>query len=186
MVDCLGASAGGEKTTLVEDGTEFKGSFTSKCPIVVRGRIEGDVAAPSLTVSPTGAVHGKAKVGQLHSEGGIAGDFDADVIELSGKVKDNTVIRARSLNIKLSPDKGKMQVVFGECSLDVGEAPVKTEAVERPAAPVPAAEEPPAATSSAKAGKGGRAGRSSEPSPAPAPNGGTTPPVAEDELLPRS
>jgi len=30
MVDRLGASAG-EKTTLVEDGTEFKGSFTSKC-----------------------------------------------------------------------------------------------------------------------------------------------------------
>jgi cytoskeletal protein CcmA (bactofilin family) len=128
MVDRLGASAGGEKTTLVEDGTEFKGSFTSKCPIVVRGRIEGDVAAPSLTVSPTGAVHGKAKVGQLHSEGEIAGDFDADIIELSGKVKDNTVIRARSLNIKLSPDKGKMQVVFGECSLEVGDDPTQKSA----------------------------------------------------------
>jgi cytoskeletal protein CcmA (bactofilin family) len=126
MADRLGAS--GEKTTLVEDGTEFKGSFVSKCPIVVRGVIEGDISAPSLTVSPTGAVHGKAKVGQLHSEGEISGDFDADVIELSGKVKDNTVIRAKSLNIKLSPDKGKMQVVFGECTLEVGDEPAHKDA----------------------------------------------------------
>src|SRR5437867_1054481 len=101
MADRLGTGAG-ERTTLVEDGTEFKGSFTSKCPIVVKGRVEGDVSAPSLTVSPTGAVHGRAKVGQIHSEGELAGEFDADVIELSGKVKDNTVIRAKSLNIKLA------------------------------------------------------------------------------------
>jgi cytoskeletal protein CcmA (bactofilin family) len=162
MVDRLGAS--GEKTTLVEDGTEFKGSFTSKCPIVVRGRIEGDVAAPSLTVSPTGAVHGKAKVGQLHSEGEISGDFDADVIELSGKVKDNTVIRARSLNIKLSPDKGKMQVVFGECSLEVGDDPTRKDATPgRPSAtPAPSDEFGPILTR----------GKPSSP-PEPPANGGT-------------
>jgi len=66
-------------------------------------------------------------------EGEIAGDFDADIIELSGKVKDNTVIRARSLNIKLSPDKGKMQVVFGECSLEV--ARIRPRRARAPAAP---------------------------------------------------
>ena len=40
-----------EKRTLVEEGTELKGSLTSSCPVLVRGRIEGDVKAPSLTVS---------------------------------------------------------------------------------------------------------------------------------------
>jgi cytoskeletal protein CcmA (bactofilin family) len=174
MVDRLGAS-GGEKTTLVEDGTEFKGSFTSKCPIVVRGRIEGDVAAPSLTVSPTGSVQGKAKVGQLHSEGEIAGDFDADVIELSGKVKDNTVIRARSLNIKLSPDKGKMQVVFGECTLEVGDDPAHkdTGATRASAAPVASDEFGPilARGTKASADRGADPSRPSSTPPEPA-NGG--------------
>ncbi|MGH7329848.1 MAG: polymer-forming cytoskeletal protein, partial [Polyangiaceae bacterium] len=53
-----GGGAPGQKQTLVEEGTKFKGSLTSSCPIVVRGRIEGDVEAPSLNVSSSGAVHG--------------------------------------------------------------------------------------------------------------------------------
>ena len=127
MAERVAGPGAGEKTTLVEDGTEFKGSFTSKCPIVVRGRIEGEIAAPSLMVSVTGSVHGRAKVGQIRSEGELSGEFDADVIELSGKVKDNTVIRARSLDVKLSSEKGKMQVVFGECTLEVGDEPGRVE-----------------------------------------------------------
>ena len=47
------------RKTLVEEGTQFKGSMSSDCPIEVKGRIEGDLAAPSLQVSPSGAVHGK-------------------------------------------------------------------------------------------------------------------------------
>jgi cytoskeletal protein CcmA (bactofilin family) len=42
---------------------------------VVRGRIEGDVQAPSLAVSPSGAVHGRVRVGTVTSEGEIAGEF---------------------------------------------------------------------------------------------------------------
>ena len=41
--------------TVVEEGTEFKGALTSSCPIDVRGRIEGEVSTPALTVSATGA-----------------------------------------------------------------------------------------------------------------------------------
>src|SRR5262245_59487970 len=122
---------GGAKHTLVEDGTEFKGSLTSKCPIVVKGKVEGEVAAPALTVSDTGAVHGRAKVGDIHSQGELAGEFDADTVQLPGRVKDNTILRARSLDIKLSPEKGKMQVVFGECTLEVGDEPVRAEAGAR-------------------------------------------------------
>ena len=122
-------SAGGDKKTLIEEGTKFKGSLSSSCAVVVRGSIEGDVTAPSLTVSPSGAVHGTVKVGDLRSEGELAGEFDADSVLLSGAVKDNTVIRAKSLEVKLAPANGKMQVIFGECALDVGHPATKEAAV---------------------------------------------------------
>src|SRR3954466_5837085 len=98
----------GGKKTLVEEGTQFKGSLSSSCPIVVRGKIDGDVTAPSLQVSATGSVHGKVKVGEIESQGELSGEFDADVIQLSGTVKDKTVVRAKSLEVKLAPATGKM------------------------------------------------------------------------------
>ncbi len=112
-----------EKRTLVEEGTELKGSLTSTCPVLVRGRVEGDVKAPALTVSPTGAVHGRAKVGELQTEGELSGEFDADAVQLSGKVQDRTVIRSKTLSVQLSTDTGKLQVVFGACELAVGDPP---------------------------------------------------------------
>jgi cytoskeletal protein CcmA (bactofilin family) len=129
MSDAKGAGSG--RKTLVDEGTQFKGSLSSDCPIEVKGRIEGEVAAPSLVVSTTGAMRGRVKVGELRSEGELAGDFDADTVQLSGTVKDNTVIRAKSLEVKLaSPDQ--MQVVFGECELQVGdEQPSKETAPTR-------------------------------------------------------
>lgn len=117
--------------TLVEEGTQFKGSLSSKCPIEVKGRVEGDLNAPSLSVSSTGAVHGKVKVAELYSEGEIAGEFDADLVQLSGVVKDNTVVRTKSLEVKLTPANGRMQVMFGECALEVGEAPTREAAVPK-------------------------------------------------------
>ena len=127
------------RKTLVEEGTQFKGSMSSDCPVEVRGKIEGDLTAPALSVSASGAVHGKVKVGEIKSEGELAGEFDADVVQLSGTVKDNTVIRAKSLEVKLTPANGKMQVIFGECQLEVGsEQPAKE-------APKPASVKPPPA-----------------------------------------
>ena len=116
-----------DKRTLVEEGTELKGSLTSTCPVLVRGKIEGDVTAPSLTVSPSGTVSGKAKVGELQAEGQISGEFDADVVQLSGKVHDRTVIRAKTLSVQLASETGKLQVVFGECELAVGDPPPEDE-----------------------------------------------------------
>ncbi len=140
------------KQTLVEEGTQFKGSLSSNCAVVVRGKIEGDVSAPSLTVSSSGAVHGRVKVADLRSSGELSGEFDADVVQLSGSVKDKTIIRAKSLEVRLTQNAG-MQVVFGDCSLDIGDPPSKesvvraatastTAAVEaaRPATSVPAVE----------------------------------------------
>ena len=124
------------RKTLVEEGTQFKGSLSSDCPIEVKGRVEGDLTAPALAVSTSGAVHGKVKVGEMRSQGELAGEFDADVVQLSGTVKDNTVIRAKSLEVKLAPEKGKMQVIFGECELEVGsEQPAKEAGAARESVP---------------------------------------------------
>ncbi|MGO8991976.1 MAG: bactofilin family protein [Polyangiaceae bacterium] len=99
--------------TVVEQGTEFKGVFVSDCAIEVKGRVEGDVAAPSLTIAASGAVEGSVKVGELSSEGAIAGEIDADVARLYGVVKDKTVLRAKSLEMKLAPVGTRLQVTFG-------------------------------------------------------------------------
>jgi len=121
-----------QKYTVVEEGSSFKGTLTSSCPIHVHGRVEGELETPALTVSATGAVHGRAKVGAVRSQGELSGEFDADSIELAGSVKDNTVIRARSLEVKLASARGKLQVMFGECELAIGEAPSESDRVEPP------------------------------------------------------
>ena len=77
-------------------------------------------------------MHGKVKVGEMQSQGELAGEFDADVVQLSGTVKDNTVIRAKSLEVKLAPANGKMQVIFGECELEVGGEQPAAEVAARP------------------------------------------------------
>ena len=102
-----------EKRTLVEEGTRFKGSLTSTCAILVQGSIEGDVEGPSLTVSATGAVSGKIAAGALKSDGKIAGDFDVDTAQLAGTIENNTVVRANSLDLKVTVPTGKLQLTFG-------------------------------------------------------------------------
>ena len=124
----VGAAATTEKRTLVEEGTTFKGSLTSTCPILVKGTINGDLEAPSLTVAATGSVSGKVKAGELKSEGELSGEFDVDKVVLSGSVKDNTVIRAKALEVKLAVTGSKMQVVFGEVQLDIGDQPTRDKA----------------------------------------------------------
>jgi cytoskeletal protein CcmA (bactofilin family) len=111
------------KQTVLEEGTEFEGSIRSECPITVSGTLKGDIATPSLTVTPSGSVHGQVKVSNLKSEGKIAGEIDAESVELSGHVSDQTTIRASSLQVKLSHNggSGKLQVTFANCDLHVGD-----------------------------------------------------------------
>lgn len=121
-----------EKRTLVEEGTTFKGSLTSTCPIFVKGGVEGDIQAPSLTVASSGTVSGKVKAGELKSEGSLAGEFDVEKVQLSGSVKDNTIIKAKSLEVKLSVASSKMQVVFGDVELEVGDQPSREKSEAKP------------------------------------------------------
>ena len=124
-----GHSTGPTKRTLIEEGTELKGTLTSTCPIVVQGRVEGDMSGPSVEVTESGVLSGKAKVTELRSRGEIAGEFDAKVVELSGRVRDKTIIRAESLEVKLRREEGRIEMVFGDCELAVGDAPDKAKAV---------------------------------------------------------
>jgi cytoskeletal protein CcmA (bactofilin family) len=141
------------KQTIVEDGTEFDGSVRSKCPITVSGKLKGEVSAPSLTITPSGSVHGQVKVTHLKSQGELAGEIDAENVELAGKVNDQTTIRATSLEVTLNQPGNKLQVTFGNCELQVGDKAklatevkpaAKPEAVAPAAAPAPAAPKPPA------------------------------------------
>jgi cytoskeletal protein CcmA (bactofilin family) len=117
------------KKTLIEEGTEFKGTLTSTCAIVVMGRVEGELKGPSVEVTETGVLSGKARVTELRSRGELSGEFDAEVVELSGRVRDKTVIRAKSLEVSLQRAEGGIEMVFGDCELAVGEAPDKARAV---------------------------------------------------------
>jgi cytoskeletal protein CcmA (bactofilin family) len=128
------------KHTLVEEGTEFKGTMSSSCPIVVMGKVEGDITGPVIHVTPSGIVSGVVKVKQLRSDGELAGEVEADTVEISGRVRDRTVIRARSLEVSLSVQKGGMQVVFGECELAVGDEPNKEAAIAQALTPPATAE----------------------------------------------
>jgi cytoskeletal protein CcmA (bactofilin family) len=110
------------RLTLIEEGTELKGSVSSSCPIMVRGRISGEVSTPALTVAPSGAVAGRVKVGTIVSTGEISGEIEADHASLSGRVNDETVIRARTLEVKLASE-GRMTVTFGEARLEIGDEP---------------------------------------------------------------
>lgn len=153
MTDKNGLPTG--KHTLVEEGTEFKGTMSSSCPIVVMGKVEGDIAGPVIHVTPSGVVSGVVKVKQLRSDGELAGEVEADTVEISGRVRDRTVIRARSLEVSLSVQKGGMQVVFGECELAVGDEPNKEAAVATaliPPAAADAAKQPVAAKPAAVVG----------------------------------
>lgn len=109
------------KQTIIESGTEFDGSLKSECAITLSGKLKGQVTAPSLTVTPSGSVHGQVKVTRLKAEGEIAGDIEAEAVELSGRVNDQTVIRAKTLEVMLTQAQGGLQVTFGNCELNVGD-----------------------------------------------------------------
>jgi cytoskeletal protein CcmA (bactofilin family) len=115
----------GDKQTLIEQGTEFKGTMKSTCPVVVNGRVEGELSAPELDVTATGTVKGNIKADRLSSRGTLSGNIDAGDLFLSGSVGSKTVIKAKNLEVKLAPDQGRMELTIGECTLDVGDEPTK-------------------------------------------------------------
>jgi cytoskeletal protein CcmA (bactofilin family) len=112
------------KQTTVEEGTQFKGTLQSTCRVVVRGVVDGELNAPAVVVAESGAVIGNVKAQSLQSLGVLAGRIDVDDVVLSGTVRNDTIIRAKTLEVKLQQtDSGKLELRFGECMLEVGDDP---------------------------------------------------------------
>jgi len=133
------------KKTIIENGTEFEGSIRSDCDIALSGSVKGKLNAPALTVSGSGTVEGQVNVSRLKSEGEISGEIVAETVELSGRVNDQTIIRAKSLQVKLTQSKGGVEVCFGDCELEIGDKPAdpmeEDEVSDRQAEPVKQTEE---------------------------------------------
>jgi cytoskeletal protein CcmA (bactofilin family) len=98
------------------------------------GKIEGDITGPMIHIAATGVVAGKVKVKELQSQGELAGEVEAETVQIAGTVRDKTVIRAKSLQVTLTTKKG-MEVLFGECELAIGDEPNKEAAVAAALAP---------------------------------------------------
>jgi cytoskeletal protein CcmA (bactofilin family) len=117
-----------DKKTVIEEGTTFKGNLVSSCAILARGRLEGEISGPALEVTESGVVMGKVKVSELRSRGEIAGNFEAEEVVLSGRVREDTVIVARALEV-IAGSGGAGVVTLEDCELQIGEAPSKEQAI---------------------------------------------------------
>ena len=113
------------KRMVIENGAEFKGSLHSRCEVVIDGTVSGELQAPAVEVSPAGALHGVTKVERLVSRGELSGEVDARHVELSGQVGDQSVIRTKTLHVRLSQPSEHPGVVFGDCQLHVGDKPAE-------------------------------------------------------------
>jgi cytoskeletal protein CcmA (bactofilin family) len=128
MADKKTNGRAGDKKTIIEEGTEFKGTLAASCPILARGRIEGEITGPALEVTDTGVVAGQVKVTELRSRGELAGKFEADEVMLSGRVRDETVIVAKALEV--TPARaGAVAVELDDCELQIGDLPSKEQAI---------------------------------------------------------
>src|SRR5688572_12737749 len=128
MGDKKANGRGGDKKTIIEEGTEFKGTLSASCPILARGRIDGEISGPALEVTDTGVVAVQVKVTELRSRGELAGRFEADEVMLSGRVRDATVIVAKALEV--TPARaGAVAVELDDCELQIGELPSKEQAI---------------------------------------------------------
>jgi cytoskeletal protein CcmA (bactofilin family) len=112
--------------TVIAEGSRFNGAVESTCGVEVRGRVQGEIASPSLVVTVTGVVQGNVKVGGLRSHGELSGTIEAESIELSGRVSDDTVLRAQTLNVKPALVGSPEHVTFGDCVLEIGEVTDKS------------------------------------------------------------
>ena len=125
-------AAASVRDTVVEEGSTLRGSLASRGRILVMGRLDGDVASPTVEVTETGALSGTIKAGVLRSRGALGGLLEANEIDLGGRVLDQTVIRAHDLAVALDDGDGAQ---FGDCEIVVGEEPDRDRAVSDASAP---------------------------------------------------
>jgi cytoskeletal protein CcmA (bactofilin family) len=86
-----------------------------------------------VEITETGAVSGRVKTPALRSRGELRGEIEAEDVELSGQVLDDTVIRAQAIAVTI-PTAGGPTMLFGDCELEIGEAPQNTYVANDPPA----------------------------------------------------
>ena len=113
------------RRTIIESGTDIDGAIKSDRPIVLSGNVKGQITGPSLEVTQEGTIKGTVKVHRFSCKGEVGGEVTAETVELSGRVCDATVIRSKSIDVKLAKGEGGVEVSFGNCELHVGDLPAK-------------------------------------------------------------
>lgn len=108
--------------TVIAAGAQAKGTIDTDSALLIRGRMEGEVSAGLLEVAAGGVLSGKARSTALRSRGEVSGEFQAEGVELSGRIADGTVIRAQALTVEREPG-----ALFGACKLIIGEEPTRDE-----------------------------------------------------------
>jgi cytoskeletal protein CcmA (bactofilin family) len=121
-------SDAGEKRTVIEEGAELTGVFRLQHPLVVLGKLEGEISGPALLIRDGGVVAGRVKVGELRSSGEIGGEIDVQMAHLSGRVRDKTVLRTRTLELHSQHTAG-MPAMFLDCEIEAGEVPSKDDLI---------------------------------------------------------
>lgn len=115
------------KRTIIESGTEIDGAIKSERPIILSGSVKGQITSPSLDVTQEGTIKGTVKVNRFSCKGEVGGEVIAETVELSGRVCDATVIKSKSIDVKLAKGESGsgVAVTFGNCELQVGDLPAK-------------------------------------------------------------
>ena len=130
------ASTGGGSTGVIGRGITIRGSLTGQEPLVVEGRIEGNVGLRNhLTVEATGVVVADVEADNLTVLGEVHGNVHAeDRIELStsGTVKGD-LVAPRIVIADGARFKG---------TVDMDKGGVKPNLAPRPVVPAPAPSEP--------------------------------------------
>jgi cytoskeletal protein CcmA (bactofilin family) len=129
-----GNDTGQPKQTIVEEGTALRGSLASNGNVLVMGRVDGEVSGVAVEITETGAVSGRVKTPALRSRGELRGEIEATDVELSGQVLDDTVIRAQVLAVTIPTSSNGPTMLFGDCELEIGEAPQNTYVANDPPA----------------------------------------------------
>lgn len=119
------------RKSVIEEGTSFKGAINASSPVLVRGTFEGEITGAAVEIDRGGVMLGKAKVSELRCRGEMGGEFEAENVEIGGRVRDKTIIRARSLLVAPGADQEAHAPLFGECQLEVGDPPSKEQAIKQ-------------------------------------------------------
>ena len=97
----------------VSEDVRITGSISSSKPIMMLGRLDGNVEAKSIHVTATGVVNGDIKADDLKIDGTVIGTIIAAQVhvtasaEIKGKIRCNGITIDKGANIEAQFTRGK-------------------------------------------------------------------------------